>query len=238
MNPPSATRARRAPVRPQFDAAAQPWTPADDGLAALSAERLTPDALRNVLGAPPDWQPEPTDEARMRYPGREGPPVEAAVLIPLVMHEDGVRVMLTRRTAHLHDHAGQISFPGGRIEAWDASPEAAALREAEEETGLPLSHVEVLPNMPPYLTSTGFSITPVPGLVRTGYTLSPDAFEVAEVFEVPLAFLMDPANHRRHRVRLPDGRERQYYSMPWQGYFIWGATAAMLRNLYHLLRSA
>src|SRR5690606_8257313 len=115
MNPPSATRARRAPVRPQFDAAAQPWTPADDGLAALSAERLTPDALRNVLGAPPDWQPEPTDEARMRYPGREGPPVEAAVLIPLVMHEDGVRVMLTRRTAHLHDHAGQISFPGGRI---------------------------------------------------------------------------------------------------------------------------
>lgn len=217
---------------------AQPWEPADQGLAALSSEQLAPAALRRVLGAPPDWQAEPAFEAQVRHPEREGPPVEAAVLIPMVMYEDAVQVMLTRRAAHLNDHAGQISFPGGRIETWDASPEAAALREAQEETGLPLEHVEVLAPMPPYLTATGFSVTPVPGLVRTGYTLAPDAFEVAEVFEVPLAFLMDPGNHRRHRALLPDGRERLYYSMPWHDYFIWGATAAMLRNLYHLLRSA
>jgi len=216
----------------------QPWEPADHGLAPLSEQQLEPAALRRVLGAPPDWQAEPPFEAQLRYPGREGPPVEAAVLIPLVMHKDGVRVMLTRRAAHLNDHAGQISFPGGRIESWDASPEAAALREAQEETGLPVDYVEVLACMPPYLTATGFSVTPVPGLVRSGYRLAPDAFEVAEVFEVPLAFLMNPANHRRHRARLPDGRERVYFSMPWKQYFIWGATAAMLRNLYHLLRSA
>lgn len=160
----------------------------------------------------------------------------AAVLIPLVMREAGVSVMLTQRTAHLYDHAGQVSFPGGRIETFDASPVAAALREAEEETGLPIDHVEVLGSMQNYLTATGFSITPVLSLVRPGFTLAPDSFEVAEVFEVPLSFLMNPANHRLYRAPLPDGRERQYYAMPWQGHFIWGATAGMLRNLYHLVR--
>ena len=162
----------------------------------------------------------------------------AAVLIALVMRPDGIGVIFTERASHLHDHAGQISFPGGRIETSDASPEAAALREAQEETGLPPDHVDVLGVMPPYVTATGFSITPVVSLVHPGFDFVPDAFEVAEIFEVPLAFLMNPANHREHSVEVPDGRSRHYYSMTWDRFFIWGATAGMLRNLYYLLSHA
>jgi len=198
-------------------------------------QALAVDELRRVLQHPGGWPVQLPLNGDTRYPGREGPPVLAAVLIPLVMRQDGVTVMLTQRTAHLHDHAGQISFPGGRIEETDASPIAAALREAQEETGLAPEWVEVLGTMPVYLTSTGFSVTPVVALVRPGFELVPDAFEVADIFEVPLSFITDPANHRLHRVELPDGRVRRYYSMPWDKYFIWGATAAMLRNLYHLL---
>jgi 8-oxo-dGTP pyrophosphatase MutT (NUDIX family) len=204
-------------------------------LHAVPPQALAVDELRRVLQHPGGWPVQLPLNGDTRYPGREGPPVLAAVLIPLVMRQDGVTVMLTQRTAHLHDHAGQISFPGGRIEETDASPIAAALREAQEETGLTPEWVEVLGTMPVYLTSTGFSVTPVVALVRPGFELVPDAFEVADIFEVPLSFITDPANHRLHRVELPDGRVRRYYSMPWDKYFIWGATAAMLRNLYHLL---
>ncbi|VFR57398.1 Hypothetical nudix hydrolase YeaB [plant metagenome] len=232
------SRPRRPAAGLSFDPVAQPWEAASQGLSPVDPRLLTPESLRRVLTAPPSWTPEPPFEADLRYAGREGPPVEAAVLIPLVAYPDGVRVMLTQRAAHLHDHAGQISFPGGRIETWDASPVAAALREAQEETGLGGDFIEVLGSLPPYHTTTGFTVTPVTGLVRPGFTLAPDAFEVAEVFEVPLAFLADPANHRLHRALLPDGRARHFYSMPWQDRFIWGATAAMLRNFYHLLRSA
>jgi 8-oxo-dGTP pyrophosphatase MutT (NUDIX family) len=214
---------------------AQPWVFANEGLHAVPPQALTVDELRRVLARPEGWSVQMPLNGDTRYPGREGPPVLAAVLIPLVMREQGVTVMLTQRTAHLHDHAGQISFPGGRIEASDASPVAAALREAQEETGLTPEWVEVLGSMPPYLTATGFSITPVVALVRPGFELAPDSFEVAEVFEVALSFITDPANHRLHRAELADGRVRRFYSMPWDRYFIWGATAAMLRNLYHLL---
>ncbi|ANN77129.1 CoA pyrophosphatase [Bordetella flabilis] len=230
------SRPRRSAVRPSFDAAEQPWIVANEGLRALPPEALTADALRRVLGRPESWSVQMPLNDDSRYPGREGAPVLAAVLIPLVAREQGVTVMLTQRTAHLYDHAGQISFPGGRIEDSDASPVAAALREAQEETGLSAEWVDVLGTMPPYLTATGFSITPVVSLVRPGFELAPDTFEVAEVFEVPLSFIANPDNHRLHRVELPDGRVRQFYSMPWGGYFIWGATAAMLRNLYYLLR--
>ncbi|MFC4277769.1 CoA pyrophosphatase [Achromobacter aloeverae] len=231
----SSSRPRRPAVRPFFDPAAQPWVVADDGLPPLPPERLTEQALRERLAGPRSWSVQLPLNDDTRYPGREGPPVLAAVLVPLVTRPDGVHVMLTQRAAHLHDHAGQISFPGGRIEDTDASPQAAALREAQEETGLAPDYVEVLGSMPSYMTATGFSITPVVGLVQPGFTLAPDAFEVAEVFEVPLGFIVNPANHRLHRAELADGRVRQYYSMPWQQYFIWGATAAMLRNLYYLL---
>lgn len=231
----SSSRPRRPPAVVPFDPASQPWQPADDGLIAVAPERLQPELLRDVLSQDEPWPQDRLGSTEYRHPGREGDPVPAAVLIPLVMRPDGIRVMLTQRSAHLYDHAGQISFPGGRVEVEDVTPIATALRETQEETGLSAAYIEVVGTMPCYQTSTGFSITPVVGLVRPGFTLSADVFEVAEIFEVPLSFLADPANHRLYRGPLPDGRVRQYYAMPWQQYFIWGATAGMLRNLYHRL---
>lgn len=171
-------------------------------------------------------------------PGLVSPPSTAlrpaAVLVPLVDHAHGMSVLLTQRTAHLNDHAGQVSFPGGRVDPGDASREATALREAEEEIGLPRERIEVLGCLPEYHTVTGFSVTPVVGYVEPPFELTLDAFEVADVFEVPLAFLMDPANHQRHAF-VYQGRRRSYYAMPYEGRFIWGATAAMLLNLRRAL---
>ena len=159
---------------------------------------------------------------------------QAAVLVPVVERADALTLMLTQRTDHLNDHPGQISFPGGRIETADTSPEDAALREAEEEVGLIRDHVEVIGRLDQYVTRTGFSVTPVVGLVNPAYTVQPDPFEVAEVFEVPLAFLLDPINHRRDS-RIYKGTKREFYAMPYGEYYIWGATAGMIRNLYDVL---
>ena len=169
-------------------------------------------------------------------------PADASVLIALVLREP-ITVLLTQRTDHLSDHPSQISFPGGRAEPSDTDAVATALREANEEIGLDATEVEVLGRLPTYTTGTGFIVTPVVGLVRPGAELRADPHEVAEVFEVPLAWLMNPANHQRHAVEIA-GRHREFLSIPWQGvdangearrYFIWGATAAMLRNLYAFL---
>jgi 8-oxo-dGTP pyrophosphatase MutT (NUDIX family) len=154
----------------------------------------------------------------------------AAVLFPIVQRAGGQTVLLTQRTAHLRDHAGQISFPGGRIEAGDPSPVHAALRETEEEIGLAREHVEILGFLPEYHTGTGFRVTPVVALVTPPFVLVPDPFEVAEVFEVPLAFLLDPANHQRHSLYYR-GALRHFFAMPYRNYFIWGATAGMIRSL-------
>jgi 8-oxo-dGTP pyrophosphatase MutT (NUDIX family) len=158
----------------------------------------------------------------------------AAVLVPLVMRPDELTVLLTQRTAHLAVHAGQISFPGGRTEPTDADAIAAALRETEEEVGLPRDHVEVIGRLDTYLTSTGFEITPVVGLVRAPYPVTPDPFEVDEVFEVPLAFILDSANHQR-QTREFKGRMRTFFVLPYQQRHIWGATAGMLVNLAEIL---
>jgi 8-oxo-dGTP pyrophosphatase MutT (NUDIX family) len=158
----------------------------------------------------------------------------AAVLVPVIKRPEGLTVLLTQRTAHLNDHAGQVSFPGGRCEENDASPIFTALRETEEEIGLDPALIEVLGLLPEYRTGTGFSVTPVVGLVRPPFELNPDSFEVAEVFETPLAFLLDPANHQRHSMEI-GGIVRHYYAMPYEGYFIWGATAGMLVSLHRLL---
>ncbi len=158
------------------------------------------------------------------------PLTPAAVLFPIVLREQGHTVLLTQRTAHLRDHAGQISFPGGRVEPEDLSPVHTALRETEEEIGLHRRHVEVLGFLPEYRTGTGFRITPVVALVQPPFELDADDFEVAEVFEVPLAFLLDPANHRRHSLHYR-GALRNYFAMPYGDYFIWGATAGMIRSL-------
>ncbi len=160
----------------------------------------------------------------------EGPLVPAAVLVPVVLRDEGPTVLLTLRTSHLRDHAGQISFPGGRSEREDASPEETALREAEEEVGLHRRHVEIIGRLPQFLTITGFVVTPVIGLITPPFDLQPDDFEVAEVFETPLGFLMDQQNHVRHEV-VHQGKAHHYWSMPWQTYNIWGATAGMLRQL-------
>lgn len=159
----------------------------------------------------------------------------AAVLVPVVKRERELTVLFTRRTAHLHDHAGQISFPGGRAEPADAGAAETAMRETEEEIGLAAERVEVLGQLPQYVTVTGYRVTPVVGLVTPPLDLRPDDFEVAEVFEAPLAFLLDVANHQLNSV-LHEGRERRYYAIPYGKYYIWGATAGMLMNLHAFLK--
>jgi 8-oxo-dGTP pyrophosphatase MutT (NUDIX family) len=165
-------------------------------------------------------------------PTRDPPPP----LVPVVDRDGELTVLFTRRTAHLHDHAGQISFPGGRAEA-EESPRDTALRETAEEIGLAPDRVEVLGHLSDYTTVTGYRVTPVVGLVASPFELKLDDYEVAEVFEVPLAFLLDPANHQRNLL-MHDGRERHYYAMPYGPYYIWGATAGMLMNFYAYLTRA
>lgn len=169
-------------------------------------------------------------EAQVEEGVPPGPLRAAAVLVPIVLRVPEPTVLLTRRTAHLHHHPGQVSFPGGRVEPEDLSPVDTALRETEEETGLKRAHIELLGCLPLYRTGTGFEVTPVVGLVTPPFELLPDPFEVAEVFEVPLSFLLDPANHQRHRLEVR-GQDREYYAMPYGDYFIWGATAGMLVSL-------
>ena len=175
-------------------------------------------------GGDPGWAAEPSASA-----------TPASVLVPIVARDLEPTVLLTRRTAHLNDHAGQISFPGGRAEASDVDPVATALRETVEEIGLAARHVDVLGILPDYYTGTGFRVTPVVGIVQPPFDLQPDSFEVAEVFEVPLGFLLDPANRQLHSKEYR-GRLRHYYAMPYGDYYIWGATAGMLVSLQQVLR--
>ena len=143
-------------------------------------------------------------------------------------------MLFTRRTAHLKSHSGQISFPGGRAEAHDPTPERTALRETWEEIGLPAERIELLGRLSDYHTRTGYRITPVVGVVQPPFDLLPDANEVAEVFEVPLAFLLDARNHQRHSREF-QGQQRHYFAIPYEDYYIWGATAGMLVNLHRYL---
>lgn len=158
----------------------------------------------------------------------------AAVLIPVIAQAQGLTVLFTQRTQHLKSHSGQVSFPGGRAEPGDASAEFTALREAQEEIGLALERVEIVGRLPEYHTRTGFRVTPVIGLIQPPLELTPDPREVESVFEVPLSFLLDPANRQR-RTRELQGRSVGFYVFEYQGHMIWGATAGMLVNLHKML---
>ncbi|MEY4977890.1 MAG: hypothetical protein RLZZ352_160 [Pseudomonadota bacterium] len=220
---------------PAFDPRTVPALPTDPQAQWVepAPQRLTAAGLRQLFAQPPHWTP----EVRMEKKFSDRPPAEAAVLLPVVMR-DQLTLILTQRTWQLNTHAGQIALPGGKRDATDASFTAAALREAHEEIGLLPERVEVLGSLPTYITGTAFTVTPVVGLVPPDMPLQPNPREVADVFEVPLAFLMNPRNHRQH-AWTHEGVVRHWYSMPYQDgqheRFIWGATAGMLRNLYCML---
>ena len=202
--------------------------------------RLSPFAQREWL-AQALSRPAPASARNLsdgfRLPGREGATTDAAVLVPLVNRPQGLQVLLTQRSAELPDHAGQISFPGGRVEPDDASHSAAALREAAEEVGLPAPQVTLLGQLAQYETVTGFRVTPVVGWVEPPLTLKPDPLEVADIFEVPLAFLLDPANQQRH-FRMLGTTRRDFWAIPFGERYIWGANAAMLLILDRTLRDS
>ena len=166
--------------------------------------------------------------------GREAASTVAAVLIPVIAHPQGLTVLFTQRTPHLRSHSGQVSFPGGRAEPGDANAEFTALREAQEEIGLSPTAVEVLGRLPDYRTRTGYRVTPVVGLLMPPIAFRPDPHEVAEIFEVPLAFLMDERNRQR-RTREFQGSQVGFYVFEYGEKMIWGATAGMLVNLHKML---
>jgi len=192
--------------------------------------RLDAAALRERLKrTPPAFSVYGDDDSE-----RQAALTAAAVLVPIVDHPSGLSVIFTKRTSHLKAHSGQVSFPGGRAEPEDPTPEFTALREAQEEIGLPMEQVEVLARLPEYHTRTGFRVTPVVGLLTPPLALTPDPREVEEVFEVPLAFLLDPANHLRETREL-QGRSVSYFLMRYGERTIWGATAGMVLTLYRHL---
>jgi len=206
----------------------QQHTPSRHDLFPLTRERI---AERLARPAPP---PDPHDLHVIAL--AEGARVtEAAVLVPLVNRAGRLQVLFTQRTPHLEDHASQISFPGGRVEAADTGREETALRETEEEIGLPRARVTLLGKLPDYEIPSGFRIVPVVGWIEPPFTLRPDPFEVAEVFEAPLEHFLDPASYQRREYRLR-GRHRHYMAVPYAGRYIWGATAGMLYNLCRMLR--
>jgi 8-oxo-dGTP pyrophosphatase MutT (NUDIX family) len=229
-----------ATTTPLFDPRSSKILGMDGHLPHVEPDQLTPDALRQRFSRPPIWTPEHSVERKFG----DRKPAFAAVLVALVMREE-LMLLLTQRSSQLSTHSGQIAFPGGRTDAGDINAADTALREATEEVGLPRGHVEVLGNLPIYLTGTAFMVTPVVALVRPGFVVRANPAEVDEVFEVPLRYLMNPAHHRRHEMQFGD-LTRQWLSMPYldnanllssehKERYIWGATAGMLRNLYRFL---
>jgi len=216
-----------------FDPRTVPFRLDAPDLPAISAERLTPQALAHRFAQPVDWVPEFRKEPRFS----DRSLTAASVLIGLVMRERPT-VLLTQRTAHLSSHSGQVAFPGGKADAGDDGPIHTALREAQEEVGLGVEFVNVIGTLPHYTTGSSYVITPVVALLKPDLVLTANAYEVDAIFEVPLDFLMNPAHHRRHQMSTVEGT-REWLSMPYhdaeQERFIWGATAGMLRNLYQFL---
>lgn len=192
---------------------------------------LTPSFLRRRFNSVFDWQPEFIEKNNKHTSFRQ-----AAVLIPIIQRENGLSVLFTERSLWVSDHAGQISFPGGRWELSDESLVMTALRETQEEIGLESKYIEVIGNLPLHTTVSGYEVTPVVGLVSSPFELHLDGREVKGVFEVPLSFLMNGACYQKRVVTLED-EVRRFFSIQYQSFFIWGVTANMLRNLFHFLRA-
>jgi 8-oxo-dGTP pyrophosphatase MutT (NUDIX family) len=224
-----------APFEPSTEPSVDPFTEAGfralarGGLLAAPSQAIFDPRTGRALG-PGDWDlnPEFKDDLAVM-----ASPRPAAVLVPIVLRES-LTVMLTQRSHEMPSHPGQISFPGGKMEAFDPTPVDCALREAHEEIGLAAEFVETLGFLDSYRTGTGFQISPVVAFVRPGFAVALDPREVLEVFEVPLAFLMDEVNHQKH-AREWRGRQRSFYAMPYEGRYIWGATAGMLKNMHQRL---
>ena len=207
-------------------------------LATIESDAFEQRALDYLRSEPPgilDPKGNPTGDHELEMDGRPfvmaSLPKPAAVLVPIVMHADEPTVLLTERASNLRDHSGQIAFPGGKIDADDPSPLDTALREADEEIGLDRRLVRPLGYLDSYLSSIGYIVFPAVGVVTPRFELTLNRHEVADAFEVPLSFLMDPANHEIH-AREWKGRIRQYYAIPFRDRYIWGVTAGILRNLY------
>jgi 8-oxo-dGTP pyrophosphatase MutT (NUDIX family) len=232
-------------ARPFADPRSLPLLPTEDAEPIVHLADWSSSRLRQRFLTPPSWSPELTGD-RVRLSDRQL--TAAAVLVPIVEQTDGYHLLLTQRSAQLQDHAGQIAFPGGRVDPDDLNAEHTAKREALEEIGLAFEAVEVIGQLPNYTTGTGYDITPVVGLVKPDQTYVAQPDEVAQIFQVPMQFLMHPANHQRRAYQL-NGAERFFYAMPYVGrpvgrgytsaveeeFFIWGATAAIIRNLYRFL---
>ncbi|HLS50953.1 MAG TPA: CoA pyrophosphatase [Burkholderiaceae bacterium] len=238
-NEQSSRSGTRRLVVPGFDPEKQPVITTSKRLPALDERVLQLGFIQKAFNSSVHWNVEPVFSRSFQADDLQlANIVPAAVLFPLVQRESGLHVLFTRRASHLYDHAGQICFPGGRIEDTDPDAIAAALRETEEETGISRKYMEYIGSQPSFLTSTRFTMKPIIGYIKPGFEVRPDSFEVAEVFEVPLSHLMNPEHHSLHRANLPAGDHRFYFSISWQSYFIWGATAALIRNFYHYLKAA
>lgn len=210
-------------------------------LPSITNRYLQADFIKTAFSHPVQWGVEPLfshDFVSEFYQYPQG--IQSAVCIPLIQRPHGLNMLLTRRAGHLSSHAGQVCFPGGRIDPSDRNAIAAALRETFEEVGIAPHYIQPLGEQPILITLTKYAMRPVVGLVKAGFVMQPDPAEVAQVFEVPLSVLMNPLNHRLHRLPRKDnkGAVRYYFSISWNGYFIWGATAAVIRNFYHYLAAA
>ncbi len=220
---------------PDFDPQKVPVFKVDRHLDAVPPESLTPMGLKARFAQPPVWQPELVRERKFL----DRSPAKAAVLIGVVTRKEPT-VLLTQRPSHMTTHAGQIAFAGGKCDVEDTDVVATALREAKEEVGLDAGYVKVLGVLPEYITGSAFYVTPVVALISPQMSLKLNKHEVSNAFEVPLSFLMNPANHRWHRYE-HEGIVREWLSMPYQDggelRFVWGATAGMLRNFYRFLQA-
>ena len=219
-----------------FDPQTQPYI-ALDPLPAINASHLSAAFIQSSFSQQVEWAIEPLLSDVIvpefaHYPKH----IPSAVCMPLVQREQGLTVLLTRRAGHLPSHAGQVCFPGGRIDLSDNNATHTALRETFEEVGIAPGYIQPLGEQP-IIIATRYAMRPIVGLVKTGFSIAPSPAEVAQVFEVPLVVLMNPSHHRLHRLPTGSGL-RHYFSISWNGYFIWGATAAVIRNFYHYLSAA